>query len=81
MHEAANERSLEVGGAGLHLELDLATIWFQNVRLEIADQSSKTRSGKKFEMRDKIISCIPRNPEKMRSILEDLVFIKCILSL
>jgi hypothetical protein len=43
-------------------------------------------------MSDKIISCIPRNPEKMRSILEDLEgsnraikcslkMIKCILNL
>ena len=43
MHEAADERAVEVGRAGFHLQLDLATIRLQNVRLEVADQRGEAR--------------------------------------
>jgi hypothetical protein len=38
MHEAADERAVEVCSAGFHLQLDLATIRLQNIGLEVADQ-------------------------------------------
>ena len=42
VHEAPDEGTVEVGHAGLHTELHLATVGFQKIRFEAAHQGSQT---------------------------------------